>query len=905
MVDGPVAEQAGLGFGGLLRWLRDEAGLTQDELAEAAGVSQRAVSDLERGINATARKDTAVLLAGALGLDGPARDLFIAAARGRGPVEAVLSARHESVPGALAATRAARHNLPAQLTSFLGREPELPVLDKLLGSARLVTLTGAGGVGKTRLAVEFAAGVTGRFRDGVWLADLAGITDPALVSAVVMEALGARQDGDVPVIDALRWRLRSAQLLLVLDNCEHLLDACAELAAALLAASPGLRVLATSRELLGVPGEVACPVQPLAVPAGQADPAVVAGAPAVRLFLDRGSAARAGAGLAGAPVAAVARICRELDGLPLAIELAAARTSVLSVEEIEAHLGDKFAFLTRRRQAGDPRHQALKATIDWSYRLLPAAEQDTFGQLSVFAADFGLEQAAAVCAGGDLSAGLDLVDRLAGKSLIVAETAGGRTRYRLLDTIRQYAAGRLAEAGETDPARRRHAEAFLALAERERDLDIVAREQDNFRAALEWSLAHDDQAGPRLARALGRFWLDRGFLQEGRGWLERALAAHPPDPQLRADLHRSLGAVLYEVAELQRAEATLAEGARIAAAAGLAAAHARISVLWSEIRAIHHGTDAEALGECEAAAAVLEAEGDVDGLAEAWLAIGIIRGSHYDPPLEALERAIRYARESGNHRVNREARGMLLENYRELAVPADVAIARAEQFLGEAGPGDPWWQAAMLEPSSALYAYAGRFADARAAIARARSLYRGLETKLTPSCALCTGEIEMTAGNPAGAEPELRKGCQALRAMGNRGILCSSLSGLAEAVYAQGRLDEAHQLTQQAEAISPARDRDAQTRWRAVRAKVLARRGQSAAARHLVDEAAAIAAPGYSVLLQAYALEAQAEVSRLAGAREEAADRLRTVLRMYEERRASALADRTRAALAGLSAGRR
>jgi predicted ATPase len=326
--------------------------------------------------------------------------------------------------------------------------------------------------------------VTERFPDGVWLAELAGLTDPDLVPSAVMEALGARQDGAVPAIDALRYRLRSADLLLVLDNCEHLLDACADLATALLAGAPRLRVLATSRELLGVAGETACLVPPLAVPAGPAGWAAIADAPAVRLFLDRGATARSGAGLAGAPVAAIARICRELDGLPLAIELAAARTSVLSVEEIETHLGDKFAFLARRRPAGDPRHQALKATIDWSYQLLPAAEQDAFRRLSVFAAGFALEQVAAVCR-GDL-APLDLVDRLAGKSLIVAETTAGRTRYRLLETIREYAAGCLAEAGDDEETRRRHAEAFLALAEHERDPDILAREHDNLRAALDW-----------------------------------------------------------------------------------------------------------------------------------------------------------------------------------------------------------------------------------------------------------------------------------------------------------------------------------------------------------------------------------------------------------------------------------
>jgi ATP/maltotriose-dependent transcriptional regulator MalT len=253
--------------------------------------------------------------------------------------------------------------------------------------------------------------------------------------------------------------------------------------------------------------------------------------------------------------------------------------------------------------------------------------------------------------------------------------------------------------------------------------------------------------------------------------------------------------------------------------------------------------------------------------------------------------------------VNVHARSWLLSSYQLLPIPVDTAIGRAEQFLEETAPGDPWAQATILDESSLLYALAGRFADARASIARAQSLYHGLEIKLN-NCALLIGEIEMAAGNPAAAEPELRKGCQALRAKQNRGILCSYLSVLAEAVYAQGRLDEAYQLTQQAEAISPVRDPDAQTKWRAVRAKVLARRGQFAAARQLVDEAAAIAAPSCSTVLQAYALEAHAEVSRLAGAPEEAADRLRQALHMYEERRASALAGRTRAALASLPADR-
>ena len=393
----------------------------------------------------------------------------------------------QEVPAA--APHRARHNLPVRLTSFVGREEDLATVEGLLGRARLVTLTGVGGAGKTRLALECAAGVMDRFRDGVWLAGLAGITDAALVPSLVMEAL--------------RWRLQSAELLLVLDNCEHLLGACADLVTRLLGGCPGLRVLATSREPLGVSGEAAYPVPPLAVPPESADQPGLARAAAVRLFLTRSASARPGAG--AAPVAVVARICRELDGLPLAIELAAARSSLLSAEEIEAHLADKFRFLAYRQPVADPRHQTLKAAIGWSYELLSAEERRVFGELSVFAGGFTLAVAAAVCCAGDEAAALDLVDQLAAKSLLVAEPAAAGTRYQLLETIRQYAAGCLAETGEAGPARLRHAETFLRLAEEERELAALAREQDNFRGALDFTLSAGSPAGPRLAGALGGF----------------------------------------------------------------------------------------------------------------------------------------------------------------------------------------------------------------------------------------------------------------------------------------------------------------------------------------------------------------------------------------------------------------
>jgi predicted ATPase len=399
-----------------------------------------------------------------------------------------------------AAAPPARHNLPALLTSFVGREAELAAVGELAGGARLVTLTGAGGAGKTRLAVELATGAVERFGDGVWLARLAGLADAELVPSVVMAALGVRQSGEVAAVEALVWRLRSAELLLVLDNCEHLLGACAGLAVTLLGSCPGLRVLATSREPLGVPGEAVYPVPPLPVPAGSDGVQALAGAPAVRLFLARARSAGAGAGVAAAPVEVVARICRELDGLPLGIELAAARMSVLSAEEIEALLADRFRFLGHRRPVADPRHQTLKAAIGWSYDLLSEQERRVFGELSVFVGGFTMAAAAAVCCGGDEAAALDLVDQLAAKSLLVAEPAAEGSRYRLLETIRQYAAGRLAEAGQTEEARQRHVETFLHLAEQERELPVLAREQDNFRAALDFTLGCGSPAGPRLAR---------------------------------------------------------------------------------------------------------------------------------------------------------------------------------------------------------------------------------------------------------------------------------------------------------------------------------------------------------------------------------------------------------------------
>ena len=822
------------------------------------------------------------MLAAELGLE-PGEDL-------RRLEQAVL---RQDVP---AAPSPARHNLPAPLTSFLGREQDLAKLEGLLGEARLVTLTGTGGTGKTRLALETGARAAGRFPDGVWLAELAGIADPELVAAQVMGALGVRQQGDVPVLEALIWRLRSAELLLILDNCEHLLDACAGLAIALLRAAPGLRVLATSREPLGIPGEATYPVRPLDLPPQTADAREAGQAAAVRLFLDRGSAARGGTAGGVAPVAVAERICRKLDGLPLAIELAAARLGTLSAAEIEAHLVDRFRFLAYRRPVADPRHQALRAAMDWSYDLLSAEERRVLGELSVFAGSFGLAQAAEVCGGGDQVNAWEVIDRLAGKSLVAAEPTDDETRYRLLDTVRHYAAGRLAEAGGTEAARRRHAAAFLSLAGRERKLAVLAREQDNFRAALDWSLERGDQAGPRLARALGGFWLGRGLLQEGRDWLDRALAQCPADLRLRADLLRLLGAVRFEAGDLEGADAVLSEGLQVAAA-GAPAIAARIQVLRADVRNYQGTRHADALAECEAAAGVLESEDDLDGLAEALTVAGRLLFWLGDIPASqpVLERAISCAQHSGNHRTQMRASHWLAVTFSLLSIPADIGVTRTEQLLADAS-GDRWAEADLLKPLCVLYAHVGRSADARAAINRSQSIFAGFGAKLAlAESAVPAAIVGLIIGDPAAAERYARRGIEEFQAMGEHRLVHDLIGLLADALYKQGRFDETQQLLDEAD-----------TRlWNTVystwltEAKLLARRGQFTAARTLVGQAETRQSPTSSPMLRANVLKARAEVERLAGAPGQAAAGLRAALDIYEQQRATALAGQARTALAG------
>jgi len=526
------------GFAGRLRRLRLDAGLTQEALAERAGLGVRTVQALEEGEN-WPHRTTVLRLARALGLTPGAEAPFVAAGRPPArPRRPVTASGAEAAP-----PRRPAHNLPLQLTSFVGRDRERAGVRRLLATSRLVTLTGPGGVGKTRLALRVAADVLPEYPHGVWLAELAVLADPARVPQAVAAAAGVPEDPARPLLAVLADALRPRRLLLLLDNCEHLVGACARLADALLRACPGLTVLATSREPLSIAAEAAWPVPPLAVPdAGKPPPGGTAARyEAVRLFRDRAAAARPTFRLTRRNAPAVAQLCARLDGLPLALELAAARVRVLPVAELAARLEDRFRLLTGGSRAAPARQQTLRATLDWSYDLLSEPERALFRRLAVFAAGWTMAAAEAVGADADgqgIAPGevLDLLTGLLDKSLVTAdEQPDGTARYRLLETVRQYAQERLAAGGEAEVVQRRHAAFFLGLAEAAAPellggrqtawLDRLEREHDNLRAALEWLTERGAvEAGLRLGNAVGPFWLTRGYLQEPRERLERLLA---------------------------------------------------------------------------------------------------------------------------------------------------------------------------------------------------------------------------------------------------------------------------------------------------------------------------------------------------------------------------------------------
>jgi predicted ATPase/class 3 adenylate cyclase/tetratricopeptide (TPR) repeat protein len=478
-------------------------------------------------------------------------------------------------------------NLPHPLTSFVGRERELTELESMLRRTRLLTLLGPGGCGKTRLALELARGHVGEFEDGVWLVELAPIADAEIVVQQAAMALGLEARSTRDPVDVLAEQIGNRRLLLVLDNCEHVIAACARMVNALLRACPALEVLATSREALRVQGEVAWRVPSLSLPDPGSALSIeeVGRVEAVRLFCERAATVAVAFALAAENARAIADICLRLDGMPLALELAAARTAILAPAQIAERLHDSLGLLTAGSRTGVSRQQTLRATLQWSYDLLSEQERVLFRRLGGLSGSFGIDAVQGVCAGDDLRAGetLELLGWLVEKSLVQVEPMAGEHRYRLLETVREYARERLVEAGEREELERRHRRWYVALAEAEDPTPTgsggrpgwLERDHDNLRTALASALERDPPTALRLAVALSWFWVARGYFSEGARWIDAALARETESTELRARALAAAAILSVRRGISERRMPLLAESIEIRRALGEAAGLAR------------------------------------------------------------------------------------------------------------------------------------------------------------------------------------------------------------------------------------------------------------------------------------------------------------------------------------------
>jgi len=745
------------GFDGLLRQYRVAAGLTQEALAERSGLSARAVSDLERGVYRAPQRNTVRLLAAALELAEHDRALLVGAVlRGRRVPGVIETGPPAGLPLPVPADGAARvRALPIPPTSLIGREREAAEAARLLRDAgvRLLTLTGPGGVGKTRLGLSIAADAAPRFPDGVVLLALAAVHDPALVLPAIAQALGLRDAGVGEALESVVAALREKNLLLLLDNVEQIMPA-APAIAALLAACPRLVVLVTSREALRLRGEHELPVPPLALPGRERlAPDELARYAALDLFLQRARAVRPGFDLTAENGPAIAEICRRLDGLPLAIELAAARVKLLPPRALLARLEHRLRVLVGGARDLPARQQTMRDAISWSYELLSGPEQALFRLLAVFEGGCTLEAAEAVCGAavpegdgaGDALDVLQGLTALADKSMLRAgDDAAGEARVGMLETVREYGLERLASAGEAEAARRAHAAYYLSLAEEAEPelrgaaqvewLERLDADRDNLRAALEWLQRQGEPTeGLRLAGALWRFWLVRGYPGEGRGWLER----------------------LLQRAETGGVAAPAMVRAKALNAAGVLA--------WSQ------GDHARAATLCEAALALYRAGDDTAGMALSLTHLGFV------------------AADQGEYRRATELLTESLRLYRRL--------------------GDPWGIAQTLSNLGVVAAQQGDFAEATRLLEESLPLRRGLGNKRGIAVALSNlGNVAVDQGDYRRATALFEESVVLARELGNKKGIALSLNSLGDVAAAQGEAERAAALYEESLALFRALD---------------------------------------------------------------------------------------------------
>jgi predicted ATPase/DNA-binding SARP family transcriptional activator/Tfp pilus assembly protein PilF len=744
-----------------------------------------------------------------------------------------------------------RHNLPSPLTSFIGREQESAEVKAWLEKTRLLTLTGAGGSGKTRLSLAVAEELLGTYPDGVWLVELASLSDPALVVQTVASVLEIREQSGVPPLQALVAALRSRTLLLVLDNCEHLVASCGELAAALLRGCPTLRLLATSREHLGIAGEQTYRVPSLSLPDLQASLTVeyTSRYEAVRLFLERAWLAGSDFQLSHQNAPTVASVCHRLDGIPLAIEMAAARVGVLSVEEINARLDDRFRLLTGGDRSALPRQQTLRALIDWSYDLLSEAEKRLLCRLSVFAGGWTLAAVEAICADfgfeildfglqptsspgrsaadADSIANpksqiqkeevLDLLSSLVNKSLVIAQTQGETTRYYMLETVRQYARDRLSEVGESTAMRARHRDRFLALAEEVESklhgseqahwLGVMEEEYNNLRQALTFCLEspEEGEAGLRLGATLARFWRVHGHLSEGRQWLT-AVLSHPGaqgTSKARADALHGAGTLAYMqgdyVAAHSQYEESLAIRRELGDRKGIAGSVNNLGLIAKE-----QGDYALARSRYEESLAIQRELGERSGIANSLTNLGNVAKEQgdYVSARSLHEESLAIQGELGN----RLGIAASLGNLGNVACSqGDYALARAlheESLSIDRELGDQQGIATSLHNLGNVAKEQGDYVSARSLYEESLEMRRELRDRRGIAGSLHNlGNIAYEAGDYALARSLHEESLAMRRELGDRRGIASSLEAFASLAVREDQAERSAQLWGAAEAL--------------------------------------------------------------------------------------------------------
>ena len=790
-----------------------EALLRDDRYYTGAALTRCArLRDIAHGGQILLSATTASLVADALPHGSVLRDLGTHRLRDLSHPERVFELRAAGFDRDFPPLRsldAVAHNLPIQLTSFVGRAGELAAVERLVRDERLVTLTGTGGAGKTRLAAQVAAELADHWPDGVWWVDLGPVTDPALVAELTASTIGVMVEPVGGPRRALSLQLRERRVLVCLDNCEHLLDASAELVETMLRSCSEVSVLATSREPLGVAGEMVW-----RVPSLQEDEAVA-------LFVDRASRVRPWFTLDGTNEAAVRTLCRRLNGIPLAVELAAAWLRTLTPAQIAAGLDDRFALLVRGPRGAARRQQTLAASMDWSHDLLGETDRVVFRRLGAFAGGFTLDAARAVCADGTAgsiaeSDVLTALGRLVDKSLVVVEERAGDARYRLLETIRQYAIDRLDGAGERDTARERHLDHFLALAEvsepeqegpsQDASLDRVEAEHDNLRAALNWALAMPDpERGRRLAAALVWLWYKHGHGEEGLDFLQRAIDRAPDDRSIvQARLLVSAAALAQVCGQFRRIVGYAQQGLQVAGLNGDDRIRGRCLFL---LAVVQFYVDLDAAWDlCVRARACAEAAADAFAADSALVVQGSV------PCVRArYQTALPLLRDGGErclHRGDRPFAALALNYQDEIALlTGDIGLAHrlATQALEVARPLGDYYAVGLSTCHLAFVR--GVAGDIDGGLRLMQPVVRSVEgadhTVFIPRMGSVLGMLHLWAGDPEAALAWFDLDVRTADPVSlDNLIVARSLPGLVAALRHLGRRDEARGLVDRAIALA-------------------------------------------------------------------------------------------------------